>query len=159
MDEEKSKAGRKRDISREFQKMNWDPKPGKPNEHRIAKLIKLSDNKQETELKDIPYPNESPNMSKIYVWTNGKWIEQGKRCLDCGKVMSKTQVIEKHPAICDKGLLINKQEEIMNMPIQKVTKNGETYYRWGTQGKLYKDKKDAEAQARAAYASGYKEKK
>ena len=42
------------------------------------------------------------------------------------------------------------------MPIQKVTKNGETYYRWGDSGKLYKDRADAEKQAQAAYASGYK---
>jgi len=45
------------------------------------------------------------------------------------------------------------------MPIHRITKNGEVYYRWGDQGKLYKDRKDAEAQARAAYASGYKEPK
>jgi hypothetical protein len=45
------------------------------------------------------------------------------------------------------------------MPIHRVTKNGEVYYRWGDHGKLYKDRKDAEAQARAAYASGYKEPK
>jgi len=45
------------------------------------------------------------------------------------------------------------------MPIQRITKGGETYYRWGDHGKLYKDRKDAEAQARAAYASGYKEPK
>jgi uncharacterized C2H2 Zn-finger protein len=45
------------------------------------------------------------------------------------------------------------------MPIQRVMKNGEAYYRWGDQGKLYKDKKDAEKQAQAAHASGYKEPK
>lgn len=42
------------------------------------------------------------------------------------------------------------------MPIQRITKNGETYYRWGDSGKLYRDRKDAEKQAAAAYASGYK---
>lgn len=45
------------------------------------------------------------------------------------------------------------------MPIQAVMKNGERYYRWGDHGKLYKDRKDAEKQAAAAYASGYKEPK
>ena len=32
-------------------------------------------------------------------------------------------------------------------------------YRWGKSGKVYPTKKQAEAQGRAAYASGYKPKK
>jgi len=45
------------------------------------------------------------------------------------------------------------------MPIQTVMKNGKRYYRWGDSGKLYEDRRDAEKQAAAAYASGYKEPK
>jgi hypothetical protein len=41
------------------------------------------------------------------------------------------------------------------MPIRKV-KGG---YRWGKSGKTYSSRKKAVAQARAAYASGYKKKK
>lgn len=41
------------------------------------------------------------------------------------------------------------------MPVMKVIKDGEVYYRWGTTGKLYKKRSDAEKQARAIYASGY----
>ena len=37
------------------------------------------------------------------------------------------------------------------MPIRKV-KGG---YKWGSRGKVYKNRKDAERQAAAAYASGY----
>lgn len=43
------------------------------------------------------------------------------------------------------------------MPIQRITKGGEKYYRYGTSGKLYKNRRDAEKQARAIYAAGYKE--
>lgn len=43
------------------------------------------------------------------------------------------------------------------MPIQKLTKNGETYYRYGISGKLYKNRADAERQAAAIHAAGYKE--
>lgn len=42
------------------------------------------------------------------------------------------------------------------MPVHKVGKDG---YKWGKSGKLYKGagaKAKAEAQGRAAYASGYK---
>lgn len=40
------------------------------------------------------------------------------------------------------------------MPVRKV-KGG---YRWGSTGKTYKTKEEAEKQGRAAYASGYKKK-
>ncbi len=40
------------------------------------------------------------------------------------------------------------------MPVKKV-KGG---YKWGTAGKVYPTKKQASAQARAVYASGYKKK-
>ena len=41
------------------------------------------------------------------------------------------------------------------MPVQRVTVNGEQYYRWGTRGKLYKRKEDAERQGQAIYSAGY----
>ena len=41
------------------------------------------------------------------------------------------------------------------MPVHKVGNK----WRWGSKGKLYDTKKEAEAQGRAAYASGYKKKK
>lgn len=44
------------------------------------------------------------------------------------------------------------------MPIQKIMMKGEAYYRYGDSGKLYKDRKDAEKQAQAIHASGYREK-
>ena len=40
------------------------------------------------------------------------------------------------------------------MPVHKV-KGG---YQWGTKGKVYPTRAQAEKQARAAYASGYKKK-
>lgn len=41
------------------------------------------------------------------------------------------------------------------MPVHKV-KGG---YRWGSKGKVYPDRKQAERQGRAAYASGHKARK
>ena len=45
------------------------------------------------------------------------------------------------------------------MPIQMITVKGEKMYRYGDSGKLYKDRSDAEKQAAAIHASGYKEPK
>ena len=44
------------------------------------------------------------------------------------------------------------------MPIRKITRGGETFYRWGDSGKEYRNRADAEKQAAAAYASGYRSK-
>lgn len=41
------------------------------------------------------------------------------------------------------------------MPVNTVYKDGKKYYRWGSKGKLYTKKSDAEKQGRAAYAAGY----
>ena len=43
------------------------------------------------------------------------------------------------------------------MPIQIITIKGEKYYRYGDSGKPYKNRADAEKQAQAIYASGYRE--
>lgn len=46
------------------------------------------------------------------------------------------------------------------MPIHKATgPKGGKGYQWGNSGKVYPTKKQAEKQAAAAYASGYKKKK
>ena len=43
------------------------------------------------------------------------------------------------------------------MPVQRIVRGGEVFYRWGESGKEYRNRADAEAQGRAAYASGYRE--
>ena len=47
------------------------------------------------------------------------------------------------------------------MPVKEVrNKSGKIMgYRFGLSGKIYRKREDAEKQARAIYASGYKEKK
>ena len=42
------------------------------------------------------------------------------------------------------------------MPVHKTSSGG---YQWGTTGKVYKTKAEAERQGRAIYASGYRENK
>ena len=46
----------------------------------------------------------------------------------------------------------------INMPVRKLTVNGETFYQWGTSGKMYKQRSQAEAQGYAIEAQGYKKK-
>jgi hypothetical protein len=74
-------------------------------------------------------------------------------CRACGN----TYKTVKHFSTCKELNNIKKREYVV--PIQVVTKNGQRMYRYGDSGKLYADRKDAEKQAQAAYASGYKEPK
>jgi len=43
------------------------------------------------------------------------------------------------------------------VPIQVIERNGRRRYRWGSSGKEYATRQQAEQQARAAYAAGYRE--
>lgn len=45
------------------------------------------------------------------------------------------------------------------MPVRRVTVNGETFYQWGTSGKMYKNRADAERQGYAIEQQGYRPKK
>jgi len=46
------------------------------------------------------------------------------------------------------------------MPVHKVTKKGKTVgFQWGSSGKVYRTREAAERQARAVYASGWREKR
>lgn len=45
------------------------------------------------------------------------------------------------------------------MPVRQVIKDGEVWYQWGTTGKLYKKRKDAEKQGIAILLSEAERKK
>ena len=88
---------------------------------------------------------------KINEWQFASW-----KCQHCDTSLKFASTIAKHPNSC-KQLNTNKKEK--EMPIQVLMVKGERMYRWGDTGKMYKTRAEAEKQAQAAYASGYKEKK
>ena len=94
-------------------------------------------------------------ISKVYQKLVEGWVIVGYRCADCNKHILNKDVL-KHEKKCVK---INTRSKEKIMPIQAVTVKGEKMYRWGTHGKLYRNRADAEKQAQAAYASGYKDPK
>jgi hypothetical protein len=65
--------------------------------------------------------------------------------------------IDKHMRMCSVITENRKLKEEKFMPIQTITIKGEKMYRFGDSGKLYANRADAEAQARAIYSSGYRE--
>ena len=88
---------------------------------------------------------------KLNEWQFASW-----KCQHCDTSLKFAGTIAKHPNSC-KQLNTNKKEK--EMPIQVLMVKGERMYRWGDTGKMYKTRAEAEKQAQAAYASGYKEKK
>ena len=97
-------------------------------------------------------------MRKIWLKVKGEWTVVRYGCPTCEATYKTLTPIQKHIEKCrintSKRL---EREENKNMPIQAIMKNGKRYYRWGDSGKLYEKREDAEKQARAAYASGYRE--
>lgn len=89
-----------------------------------------------------------------YVTTTNHWKFVSYRCKLCDKALKLTNSVVRH---VDKCKILNTTKEDKKMPIQVVTQNGQRMYRYGDTGKLYKDRKDAEKQAQAIHASGYKE--
>lgn len=92
-----------------------------------------------------------------YSKTLKEWKFHGYRCMHCDSTFKTAITVRKHQGLCKEINTIKKVKE-KEMPIQVVTIKGERYYKWGDTGKPYKNRADAEKQAAAAYASGYKEK-
>lgn len=139
---------------------DWTSDPGKPTLSRVNRIFTHNDTRQLTIIENMenkPEEIPTPYVSHVYGKEKNKWVHIGYKCLHCGKTMAKENTMQQHPLICDNKLKINKETEGDFMPIQRIEKNGETYYRWGTHGKLYKNRSDAEKQAQAAHASGYQE--
>ena len=101
--------------------------------------------------------NDNFSVVHQYSKTQKQWKFYGFRCLYCENGFKTPNGIQKHLTVCKQLNTIKKRET--PMPIQVVTIKGERYYKWGDSGKPYKNRADAEKQASAAYASGYKEPK
>ena len=92
--------------------------------------------------------------------TTKEWKFVNYRCKLCDNSFKTVTTASKHHAVCKElNTIKKKQLKEKEMPIQVVTRNGQRMYRYGDTGKLYADRKDAEKQAAAIMASGYKEKK
>ena len=90
--------------------------------------------------------------------TTKQWKFLSYRCKLCDGGFKSLVTASKHRSVC-KELNTIKKRKSPDMPIQVVTKNGQRMYRYGDTGKLYANRSDAEKQAQAIHASGYKEKK
>jgi hypothetical protein len=93
-----------------------------------------------------------------YNTTVREWKFHGYRCKYCDVSLKGVKSVMKHPSIC-KTINTTKKQKEKEVPIQVITQNGKRMYRYGDTGKLYPNRADAEKQAAAIIASGYKEKK
>ena len=93
-----------------------------------------------------------------YSTTTKQWKFVGYRCKLCDVSLKSKISATKHINTC-KIINTTKKRKDPEVPIQVITKNGQRMYRYGDSGKLYSNRKDAEKQAQAIMASGYKEKK
>jgi uncharacterized C2H2 Zn-finger protein len=97
-------------------------------------------------------------MITFYRKIKNSWQFDGYECPECGRKFSTHHRLSNHPNVCSRINTLKKQKEEAKMPVQRITKNGEVYYRWGQEGKLYKNREDAAKQGQAAHLSGYRKK-
>ena len=114
------------------------------NKTQLRKIEKVDTSRK---LEQVP-------LSNLYMRLDGVWIHKGLTCRLCGRVMSHPTVIDKHRYICE---VLNKEIEDEIMPIHRIQRGGQTYYRYGTTGKEYKTLAEAERQAAAIKASQARE--
>lgn len=128
----------------------------KHGKYFIEQQIERHDRSELKRQQSVYNPGEPVILNKIFARKNNAWVHIGYRCTSCDRTMKDEKVIAKHNDTCERINTYNTEEDFM--PIQRIMQNGEVYYRWGDHGKLYKNRSDAEKQAQAAYASGYKSK-
>lgn len=97
---------------------------------------------------------ENNDWSILYRKENKLWTIDGFKCHHCNLIVKQYKTTQTHIQKCYYSKY--SMEDMETMPIHKLTIAGKTYYRWGDQGKLYEKREDAEKQAQAAYAGGYK---
>lgn len=110
-----------------IQELEQDWYPNKPNmqvDARVRRIANGTDTRQLKKLEEMNLMTEKdipqPNYTTIHAYKKDEWQVVGFRCIDCGKVMGKMSIVEKHPLICNFSLKINKEEE--QELLQKVRK-------------------------------------
>lgn len=102
------------------------------------------------------YNKRDTAIHELYAWQKGIWKKVGWRCSLCDKTFKGESTMTKHLDVCKELNTTKKEKE---MPIQVITVKGERYYRYGDTGKMYRTRQEAEKQAAAIHAAGYKESK
>ena len=96
-------------------------------------------------------------QTQIYLRQNYQWVLWGWGCPECLYATSRRTGVTRHREQECWYVRPRRQKESETVPIQVIERNGRRLYRWGSSGKEYATRQQAEQQARAAYAAGYRE--
>ena len=83
-------------------------------------------------------------MREIFQYKVNTWVIVSYGCQHCDQTFKTVRYCSKHELDCKTINTRKKQKEEDKMPIQRITKGGETYYRKGNEGRMYKTLADAE---------------
>lgn len=84
-------------------------------------------------------------MREVFQYKDGEWVLVSYACQHCTETFKTVRYCTKHELQCKELNTIKKNKEELNMPIQRVTRGGQSFYRKGQDGKLYKTKEEAES--------------
>lgn len=93
-------------------------------------------------------------MREIFQRKNDEWVPLMYGCDYCDTTFKTVKYCSKHEEQCKTINTIKKLKTGDHMLIQRITKGGQSYYRQGNDGKLFKTKEEAENSGKKKGADG-----
>jgi hypothetical protein len=93
-------------------------------------------------------------MREIFQRKSNAWVVYMYGCLYCERTFKTEKYCAKHQDECKTINTTKKLKSEDNMLIQRITKGGETYFRRGNQGRMYKTLEEAESSGKKEGADG-----
>jgi hypothetical protein len=93
-------------------------------------------------------------MIEIFQYKKDKWVFLTYGCQYCTRTFKTDRYCVKHEEECERINTIKKYKEELDMPVQRITKGGETYFRKGNEGRMYKTLEEAESSPKSMKKKG-----
>ncbi len=84
-------------------------------------------------------------MREIFQLKSNNWVTFSFGCQYCERTFKTEKYCSKHEDDCERINKLKKLKEELDMPVQRITKGGETYFRRGNEGRMYKTLEEAES--------------
>jgi hypothetical protein len=93
-------------------------------------------------------------MAEVYRYKNNEWVIISYACKFCERVFKQERYWTKHEEDCERINTIKKLKTGDDMLIQRITKGGESFFRQGQNGTLYKTREEAQSGGKKKGADG-----
>jgi hypothetical protein len=93
-------------------------------------------------------------MAEVFKYKNNQWVLISYACKFCERVFKQERYWSKHEEDCKRINTIKNLKSGEHMLIQRITKGGQSFFRQGQDGKLYKTREEAQSGGKKKGADG-----